>query len=254
MKQFIKAFIPNPILKLRTRFLRYVSARRMDAKFNRLSAADVFTTVYKKGLWGHSEDGTYFSGHGSHDSLYVDGYVEAVRGFLQGLDSKPNVVDLGCGDFNIGASLRDLADAYIACDIVPDVITENKKKYVDLAVDFRVVNAIDDTLPEGDVVIFRTVLQHLDNTSIQKIIPKLYDYRYLILTEYLPEGAFEPNMDKPMGPYSRLARGLKSGIVLTEPPFNLQCKNEIVLCNAISAHETLPINCVLKTIVYEFAS
>jgi hypothetical protein len=137
-------------------------------------------------------------------------------------------VDLGCGDFNIGSQLVGETKSYIACDIVPELITHHRSKYLNSNLQFFEVNMINDVLPEGEVVTIRQVLQHLNNKQIGQVIPKLAKYKYLILTEHLPNGEFEPNKDKDTGPDIRTA--INSGVVLTSPPFNLKTKETKILC------------------------
>src|ERR1700687_491501 len=66
-----------------------------------LTTQEVFTRIYKERVWGQSTDPSdeYYSGTGSRDSNIVHGYVDSVSQFLRSFDSKPNAVDLGCGDF-----------------------------------------------------------------------------------------------------------------------------------------------------------
>lgn len=106
-------------------------------------------------------------------------YVSAIRSFITSTFASihPNVVDLGCGDFNIGRQVRNLTNHYIAIDIVPEVINYNRLIYAQpLAVDFRVLDMItarEDELPEGDIVFIREVLQHLSNNQIARLVKKL---------------------------------------------------------------------------------
>ncbi len=80
------------------------------------------------------------------------------------------------------------------------------------------------------MVYIRQVLQHLSNQHIKHAIPKIAgSYKFPVLTEHLPvRSKFEPNLDKPAGAEVRPA--LDSGIVLTEPPFDLKAKAERILC------------------------
>lgn len=193
----------------------------------------IFSEVYSKGLWGRSNDPTqqFYSGKGSHDNNITSVYLYNVSEYLKNMKNKPNVVDLGCGDFNIGSQIRQFCNKYIACDIVNDLVEYNKNKYKNLSVDFRLLDIVTDQLPDGDIVFIRQVLQHLSNESINKIIPKLYqNYRALVLTEHLPLNEFNPNIDKPDGAEIRL--DINSGIVLTEKPFNLQVLEENIICEA----------------------
>lgn len=197
-----------------------------------LPTKEVFNKIYQENVWGVSqEDGQrFFSGPGSHDAQVVSVYVDAVTLFLSEFKQKPTVVDLGCGDFNIGSKLRPLSENYIACDIVDDLIAFNKTKFQALDVDFRVLDIISEPLPAGDVVFIRQVLQHLSNKQILRVIPKIQDnFKFLLLTEHLPNHQkFKPNKDKPAGPNIRT--DIDSGIVITQAPFNLRCVMQKELC------------------------
>jgi SAM-dependent methyltransferase len=221
--------------------------RRWHDKHKDLSIAEVFSSVYREGRWERSSDGDLSSGPGSNDPVLVQPYVRALAKFITSLPSQPSVVDLGCGDFNVGRHLRPFCANYVACDVVPFLISRNKEKFADLKVDFRCIDIIEDELPGGDVVFLRQVLQHLNNAQINKIIPKLYQYKFLVLTEHLPtEPDFPRNLDKQPGPEIRLRVG--SGVVLTAPPFSFRAKSESVICTTqdLPTHRGL-----LRTTLYE---
>lgn len=219
------------------------------AAYKRLSTKDVFAKVYADGIWGSSNDPQqkFFSGTGSHDQAMTGVYVGAVRSFVQSLGVRPTAVDLGCGDFQVGVQLRDLFGTYVACDIVPSLVAFNQTRHRDLDVDFRVLDLTADPLPTGDVILLRQVLQHLSNEQIKKVVPKLAtSCKYLVLTEHVPEGdGFVANLDMPTGPGIRL--GLPSGVVLTEPPFDLEAKQQKVLC------EVPESGGVVRTTLFTFA-
>ena len=77
-------------------------------------------------------------------------------------------------------------------------------------------------MPTGDCAILRQVLQHLSNKEIQNILDKLNNYKYVILTEHLPNEQFEPNIDIISGQGIRLKK--KSGVDVLAPPFNFEVK------------------------------
>jgi 2-polyprenyl-3-methyl-5-hydroxy-6-metoxy-1,4-benzoquinol methylase len=243
IKTLIKAILPKPILDR----INIARAKGKNARFENMTVQEVFSEIYQSGLWGRSEDPTqpYFSGSGAHDKSIAPVYVQKVCDFIQSLQTKPDVVDLGCGDFSIGSQIRPMCGSYIACDIVPKLIEFNRKKYSSLGVDFRVLDLITDELPNADVVFIRQVLQHLSNQQVSQLIPKLKPaFKYLILTEHLPKSKnFTPNLDKPNGPDIRL--GVDSGLVLTQPPFNLSVKSERILC------ELDEYGGVIRTTIYE---
>jgi hypothetical protein len=210
--------------------------RHKNRKYNKLSPAEIFTKIYEDGAWGRSKDSTrpFYSGSGSHEGDEVFAFVESVGNCLRSFEKKPNVVDLGSGDFAVGSQIRNFCDSYIACDVVASLVNFNKVRFKDLAVDFRVLDLIEDDLPRGDVAIVRQVLQHLSNDQIQRFISRIAStYKYIIVSEHLPSDRFAHNIDKPTGPGTRM--GYESGIVLTSPPFNLRAKFEKELCRVTSA-------------------
>ena len=135
---------------------------------------------------------------------------------------------------------------YTACDVVPDLIDFNRTALTHLDVDFRVLDMVEDALPEGDVVFVRQVLQHLGNAAISKAIAKIAaQYKYLVLTEHVPARAgFVPNVDIVSGAGTRLVLG--SGVVLTTSPFNLRPLEERVL------FESGQFGGTIRTIAYRF--
>jgi 2-polyprenyl-3-methyl-5-hydroxy-6-metoxy-1,4-benzoquinol methylase len=245
LKNIIKVLIPNFVLTI----IQIIRAQKRTSRFKSQSARtqEIFSEIYEKYLWGKSENPEhgYYSGAGSHDKNITTVYLDNVGVFLKSLPTKPNVVDLGCGDFSVGSQIRAYCNNFVACDIVPQLIEHNKQKYVDLNVDFRVLNLVTDELPVGDIIFIRQVLQHLSNEQIQKIIPKLHlNYSYLFLTEHLPiSKSFSRNLDMPTGPYIRLA--FNSGVVLTAPPFNLKTLGEQIICEPEEAGG------IIRTILYK---
>lgn len=245
VKPAVKSVMPRLLLQITRNYL----ARRWDARYEGRPVAEIFSAIYEEGKWGRGSNGELYSGSGSHNPELVVPYVKAVGKFLRSLPCAPSVVDLGCGDFNIGKQLRPYCSRYVACDIVPEVIRCNEGNFRGMQVDFRCIDIIDDDLPEGDIVFLRQVLQHLSNAQIMKVVPKLYRYKYLVLTEHVPsDREFVANRDKSTGGGTRLSQG--SGVVLTEVPFQLRQKSELILCSVEQSLNRRPGT--VKTTLYEF--
>ena len=100
-------------------------------------------------------------------------------------------------------------------------------------------------IPKSDCVIIRQVLQHLNNKSINVILKKIYSFKFLILTEHLPENKFIPNVDKFTGPTIRLDTSY-SGVDLEKKPFNLKFKSKRQLII-----EDKKLGGIHKTIIYK---
>ena len=217
---------------------------RMKQQLIGKPASEIFETIYRKNVWGGRLTREYHSGSGSRDTSIVGPYIAAVSAYLDKI-GQPSIVDLGCGDFHVGRMLLNHTSKCIACDIVADVIEFNRRHIKAPNLEFRTVNAIEDDLPKAEVVLVRQVLQHLSNGDVAKILPKLKQYKFALITEHIPgSDGFVPNMDKDTGPDHRVNFG--SGLVLEAPPFNFVARSSQALC------EVREHGGIIRTTAYEF--
>jgi SAM-dependent methyltransferase len=233
IKGAVKAVVPSSVVVARRRWL----LKRTEARFRDSSNAEIFSTVYEKRHWGRTDDGGFSSGDGSHAPAIYEPYVAAVRDFFATLPAEPDVVDLGCGDFNVGRLIRPYCANYVAGDVVAAMIERNRQLPDAADVDFRCLDIAKDPLPEGEVVMIRQVLQHLSNADIARVLPKLRAYRYAIVTDHQPAGAFTANADIPSGPHVRV--GIGSALDLLQPPFELESLEARDLCLAMDGDDTV---------------
>jgi hypothetical protein len=226
LKKFLKPLARSPIVM---GLQGYMSART-ERRFVNMSPAEVFSEIYRRKMWGSADDSEYCSGQGSHVAAIIEPYIHSVRAFLSAFPAAPNVVDLGCGDFNVGSRLRDCCARFVATDVVRDLVDRNGLVFGHLDVSFRCIDIISEDLPSGEVAFLRQVAQHLTNAQIANILPKLSQYQWIIVSEHLPSvDKFKANLDKPVGSGVRVSDG--SGVVLTEPPFNLAAEEARLLCS-----------------------
>lgn len=179
--------------------------------------------VYNMNLWGTNES-DFYSGEGSHHPEIVEPYLTVVTSFLKSFKDPLVVCDLGCGDFNIGKQLVPHTQKYVAVDIVTDLIAHHQEKYKADNLEFHCLDIAKDDLPSGDCALLRQVLQHVSNVEVQAILTKLSDFKYVIITEHLPEGDFTPNKDIISGQGTRLKK--QSGLNVIAPPFNFKVTEE----------------------------
>ena len=191
---------------------------------------EVMEQIYALKLWGgtHSD---FYSGIGSHQANIIQPYITAVTTFLTAFKNPLTVCDLGCGDFNIGRTLVKHTKKYVGVDIVADLIKRNRIKFKAENLEFQCLDIAVDHLPYGDCVLLRQVLQHLSNAEIQCIVPKLASYKYVIITEHIPNTDFVPNKDIISGQGIRLKK--QSGLNVVVPPFNFEIKEERQLVNIV---------------------
>jgi SAM-dependent methyltransferase len=205
-----------------------------ENKFQKLKVPwptkQVMDQIYEKKLWG-GQSVDFYSGEGSHLPEIVNPYVESVRSFLTSFKDPLTVCDLGCGDFNVGKQLVTFTQKYVAVDIVVDLIEYNRKTFKTEHLEFLCLDIATDDLPAADCVLLRQVLQHLSNAEVHQIVEKLAHYKYVILTEHLPQGNFVPNVDIISGQGIRLKK--QSGISLKDQPFNFTFKEEKQLVSTL---------------------
>jgi SAM-dependent methyltransferase len=203
-----------------------------------------FQDVYERNLWGSDGNSEFFSGMGSRGEaalVYVRQMADLFQRHSRELGRPLTVVDLGCGDFQVGRALLEAVPdmEYVGCDIVPELVAHNNALYATDKVRFCQLDLVSDPLPEGDVCLVRQVFQHLPNSDIQAFFRRA-DYQWIYLTEGHP--AFRTgtvNPDKPAGHEIRFdwRTGRGRGVELDRPPFNLMTQ-EVFRIEA-SPHEIL---------------
>lgn len=191
---------------------------------------DAMEQIYEMKLWGDNTT-DFYSGVGSHNPEIINPYIDVLTSFLTSFINPIVVCDLGCGDFNVGKELVKHTKKYVAVDIVNDLIEFNKTKFKDENLEFYCLDIAIDDLPSGDCALLRQVLQHLSNTEVQKILDKLVDFKYVILTEHLPVGEFVPNKEIISGQGIRLKK--QSGINLLASPFNFKLEEKKQLLSIV---------------------
>lgn len=233
-KRVARRLLPVPV----HRWINRRRMRRSVTTFDGLPNRAVFSKIYAgSGYWGNSGDVPLTSGEGTSSAEVTGPYLAAVRELLEAFDHPPDVVDLGCGDFTVGSRVRPLCGRYIACDVVPDVLESNRSRYADLDVEFMAVDIAEDDLPEGGVVFLRQVLQHLSNSDVAAVVPKLSAYPHVVVTEHIPIRRHRPNIDMPTGPWTRLS--VISGVDIAEEPFNFRYTSKKVIAEVAQDHAVI---------------
>lgn len=149
----------------------------------------IFDRIYKNNLWSSSET---VSGGGSERARTLE--IREKLPWLMEEYGLQTLLDAGCGDWN-WMSLIDFTGAdpgfqpfgpkkIYACDIVPDLIAANRRKYVDRAVFFE-ADLTADALPEVDVAMCRTVLFHMSLAHVHMALANMRKTsKYLLLTTH----------------------------------------------------------------------
>ncbi len=242
LKAFIRPMVPAT---LHDRWKRYrFNSEQAHARGRPLE--DVFNEIYERGIWSPTPaDGKFHSGPGSMPAA-SRGYEDFVAGYINARPEITAIVDIGCGDFQVSQRILQRLNGqvrYFGCDVASKVVDDNTARHaVPGKIAFLHADVAKDTLPPGDIVTIREVLQHLSNETIQAALANLrQNFTYAIVTEAVPRVPAAPNLDIVSG--YRTRDGLQSGVFLELAPYNLKIVDRYE--HSVSPRE------VLRTLVIE---
>jgi hypothetical protein len=232
VKTRLRSILPDFSL----RYYRKLKIALWDLQNSRQSPREVFSRIYKKNRWGKETKADFCSGSGSSEERVVKPYIESIIRYIQEHhpNRKPDIVDLGCGDFTLGQNFIDHCSQYQGVDIVPDLISYLQTNNFPRHVQFMCLDIIEDQLPNGEICFLRQVLQHLSNQQILNILQKLSKYRTIFITEHYPADnpGIVHNLDIVHGSGIRLQKN--SAVYLDKPPFD-QVSSQIELFLEVEA-------------------
>ena len=213
IKPLLKRMLPAGIYRVWWRAKIWLSEKKMK----NLDRAAVFDTIYRDRLWG----GSQLSGHGSVGE-HATTYIDFIRQFAEE-NLVRTILDVGCGDFEIGSRICNSVDQYFAADVSTVIIEKNKSTYKTIEnTKFLCLDLCSDPLPAADLITVREVLQHLSNADICFALNNIErsGARFALITEHLPGDKLlvAPNVDKASGSHIRNFFG--SGVYIDRAPFN----------------------------------
>lgn len=213
IKAQIKRWLPQP-------FVRSIAKRRLSwdmQKSEGKTRAEIFSEIYARKLWG-SGDEEFCSGVGSTDDIVVP-YAGFVRSLIQ-RERITSLVDLGCGDFQVGRLLVNPELSYIGCDVCADLVRHNAEQFGNDQTLFLERDMVSDPLPDGELCLIRQVFQHLSNRDISAVLYKAKKYRLLLISdEQIRNDNAAENSD--ILPYHGTRRAFGQGLKLERAPFNI---------------------------------
>lgn len=135
--------------------------------------SEIFDRIYTSNLWGTG------SGAGS-----APANTEPYRRFLSTFirtNRVRSVLDVGCGDWQIGKLIDWSGVHYTGLD-VSGVVLKNTRLHARDGVQFIEADATTDPLPRADLLILKDVLQHWSNDDILRFLPKLQGFDRALIT------------------------------------------------------------------------
>ena len=76
--------------------------------YSKMDRSQAFNYIYSHKKWGEDKIKCkkYYSGKGSYEEQYVLPYIAVIREMIKDRGIK-SIVDLGCGDFNVGKAIME---------------------------------------------------------------------------------------------------------------------------------------------------
>lgn len=224
LRAILKQYVPESIKRLRRKQI----FNDNQAKNRNQPLEAIFNDIYETAAWSQAADGSkYSSGPGSEPAV-TQGYEDFVIAYINANPSVAQIVDIGCGDFQVANRILSRLDrkvSYIGCDVASKVIAYNQATHGREGVEFRHVDASQGPLPSGDLVLVREVFQHLSNAAIHQSLDNMRSaYPVAIITEAVWKTPKATNVDLVSGFHTRDM--LESGIYLELPPFSLTILDE----------------------------
>jgi SAM-dependent methyltransferase len=127
----------------------------------------IFEHYYQHNFWGDAES---VSGPGSNRQATA-AIRQQLPALFTGLGIR-NVLDAACGDFGwMKEIVRHSHLTYVGCDIVPELVAENNRRYGDDAIEFRVCDITRaGSIRRADLILARDVLVHLSHYGINRAL------------------------------------------------------------------------------------
>lgn len=219
LKTALRPFVPKSIHE---KWRRIMFEREQNAVRGK-PLEEVFTEIYETSIWGTPDGARYHSGPGSEPAI-TKGYEDFVVRYLEHHPEIQSLVDIGCGDFQVSKRILGKLKRpvkYIGCDIAPNVVAYNAAHHAQPgSIEFIHLDVSREPPLSADLVTVREVLQHLSNATIRAVLQNLRArFETAIITESVYDTPSAPNLDIVSG--YRTREGLKSGVYLDLPPYNL---------------------------------
>lgn len=174
-------------------------------------AEEIYGEIYASDHWQGG------SGPGSTADASA-AYRRIVQRLLASVEIR-RVLDVGCGDWQVGSLLDWTGIDYTGVDVVGPVIAADRDRFGAANLRFEVADARTGSLPPADLLLIKDVLQHWPTADVQRFLSEtLPRYRYALITNDIASTHFtgQLNQDIEMGSWRTLD--------LQAPPFGLAAR------------------------------
>lgn len=97
-----------------------------------------------------------------------------------------SIVDVPCGDWNWMSKVDLKGIKYTGCDIVPELVADNIRKYGQRNIAFQILDITTTIPPKADLVICRDLLFHLSEKDVHAALANIWasGCKYLLSTTF----------------------------------------------------------------------
>ena len=151
----------------------------------------IFSAIHSTGAWGEAES---TSGPGStraRAASFLPDLIALTQSLRVG-----TLLDAPCGDFHWVAPLADAVDHYVGVDVVPALVTTNRRQFSSPRRQFLCRDICRHRLPAADLILCRDALVHLSEHDIAAALQNLRrtGAEYLLTTTFVGERE-NPNIE-----------------------------------------------------------
>lgn len=163
---------------------------------------DIFTKIYENKIWGDNQHNNYSGSSGGGSCVKNNKeYIKIVKNIIK--EYKINtIVDLGCGDFQIGRLIYDDINVlYTGYDTYKKIIDYHITQYSEPKYTFKHLDFYTnkDSIVEGDMCILKDVLQHWAINEIYTFMDYLVEskkFKYILLVNCCNQTIDNQDYDK----------------------------------------------------------
>ncbi len=163
---------------------------------------DIFTKIYENKIWGDNQN-NYYSGSSGGGSCIKNNeeYIKILKNIIKEYNIR-NIVDLGCGDFQMGRLIYDDINVlYTGYDTYKKIIDYHIPLYPEPKYTFEHLDFFTnkDSIVEGDMCILKDVLQHWEINEIYTFMDYLIEskkFKYILLVNCCNQIIDNQNLDR----------------------------------------------------------
>lgn len=136
----------------------------LDAEQRRQDMQATFRTIFLENRWAHPET---VSGPGS--ATWPTGVIRHLLPALIRVLRARSLLDAPCGDFHWMRHVPLDID-YLGCDIVPEIVAQNRGQYGRPDRRFVQLDLVHDAVPRADIILCRDLNGHLAFTDVFAVL------------------------------------------------------------------------------------